>query len=208
MVRPENNFEFGLEPAGRPAPIPLQAALEPGAAVLRAVDGKLRLGQPRARRDLGRATACAAPPSPPCPCPAPSRSRSAAWPARRRSTTRAGAACCASSRRSCGGSRRAGRRGCPAGSCACRRRPRASSSTTGSACAADPAPPGRRGCCGRAGGALVCGCMRRVSNGHGGGPANGALISTTERNTSGRTSAHQAATGEPKSCPTTAATER
>ena len=45
-----------------------------------------------------------------------------------------------------------------------------------------------------------------VSNGSAGGPANGALISATERNTSGRTSAHQAATGEPKSCPTTAAT--
>ena len=47
-----------------------------------------------------------------------------------------------------------------------------------------------------------------VSNGIAGGPSNGALISTTERNTSGRTSAHQAATGEPKSCPTTPATER
>ena len=40
------------------------------------------------------------------------------------------------------------------------------------------------------------------------GRANGALISTTERNTSGRTSAHHAATGEPKSWPITAATER
>ena len=47
-----------------------------------------------------------------------------------------------------------------------------------------------------------------VSKGSGGGPANGALISATERNTSGRSSAHQAATGEPKSWPTTAATER
>ena len=52
--------------------------------------------------------------------------------------------------------------------------------------------------CGRGGGASA------VSNGSAGGPANGALISATERNTSGRTSAHQAATGEPKSCPTTA----
>ena len=41
-----------------------------------------------------------------------------------------------------------------------------------------------------------------------GGPANGALIITTERNTSGRASAQYAATGEPKSCPTTAAQER
>ena len=47
-----------------------------------------------------------------------------------------------------------------------------------------------------------------VPNGSDGGPANGALIMTTERNTSGRTSAHQAATGEPKSCPTTASTLR
>ena len=47
-----------------------------------------------------------------------------------------------------------------------------------------------------------------VSKGNAGGPPNGALISATERNTSGRTSAHQAATGEPKSCPTTAATDR
>ena len=36
-------------------------------------------------------------------------------------------------------------------------------------------------------------------NGSAGGPANGALIITTERNTSGRIKEHQAATGEPKS---------
>ena len=47
-----------------------------------------------------------------------------------------------------------------------------------------------------------------VLKGSGGGPANGALINTTDRNTSGRTSAHQAATGLPKSCPTTASTLR
>src|SRR5216683_279628 len=47
-----------------------------------------------------------------------------------------------------------------------------------------------------------------VSNGNSGGPAKGALINATERNTSGRTTAHQAATEAPKSCPTTAATER
>ena len=40
---------------------------------------------------------------------------------------------------------------------------------------------------------------RSVSNGSAGGPANGALMSTTERNTSGRNRAHHAATGEPKS---------
>ena len=59
-------------------------------------------------------------------------------------------------------------------------------------------------------GAGAVGERRRaqVSNGRAGGPPNGALISATERNTSGRTSAHHAATGEPKSCPTTAATER
>ena len=53
-----------------------------------------------------------------------------------------------------------------------------------------------------------CGGWFAVLNGSAGAPPNGALISTTERNTSGRVSAHQAATGEPKSCPTTAATER
>jgi hypothetical protein len=47
-----------------------------------------------------------------------------------------------------------------------------------------------------------------VSKGSGGGPPNGALISTTDWNTSGRINAQQAATGEPKSCPTTAATDR
>ena len=36
----------------------------------------------------------------------------------------------------------------------------------------------------------------------------GALINTTERNTSGRTSAHHAATDAPKSCPATKATLR
>ena len=35
-----------------------------------------------------------------------------------------------------------------------------------------------------------------------------ALIMTTERNTSGRTNAHHAATGLPKSCPITASTLR
>ena len=38
-----------------------------------------------------------------------------------------------------------------------------------------------------------------VLNGNRGDPANGALIITTERNTSGRVSAHHAATGDPKS---------
>ena len=40
---------------------------------------------------------------------------------------------------------------------------------------------------------------RSVSKGSPGGPEKGALISATDRNTSGRSSAHQAATGEPKS---------
>src|SRR5579871_6684184 len=44
-----------------------------------------------------------------------------------------------------------------------------------------------------------------VAKGSVGGPANGALINATEPNTSGRTSAHQAATEAPKSWPTTAA---
>jgi hypothetical protein len=47
-----------------------------------------------------------------------------------------------------------------------------------------------------------------VLNGRPGTPSNGELISTTERNTSGRISALHAATGEPASCPTTAATSR
>jgi len=41
-----------------------------------------------------------------------------------------------------------------------------------------------------------------------GGAAKGLLIITTEWNTSGRTSEHQAAMGDPQSCPTTAATDR
>ena len=51
------------------------------------------------------------------------------------------------------------------------------------------------------------GFVHRVE-GQRGGPPNGALIMTTERNTSGRISAHQAATDEPKSCPMTASTLR
>jgi hypothetical protein len=43
--------------------------------------------------------------------------------------------------------------------------------------------------------------------GSAGGPANGALISTTDWKTSGRISAHHAETGEPKSWPMTAATD-
>jgi hypothetical protein len=52
------------------------------------------------------------------------------------------------------------------------------------------------------------GSRRSVSNGSSGGPAKGALISATDRNTSGRTRAHQAAIEAPKSCPTTDETER
>ena len=47
-----------------------------------------------------------------------------------------------------------------------------------------------------------------VLNGSGGGPPNGTLINATERNTSGLNTPQYAATGEPQSCPTTAATER
>ena len=43
-------------------------------------------------------------------------------------------------------------------------------------------------------------------SGRGGGPPNGAMIAS-ERNTSGRVSAHHEATEAPKSCPTTAAAE-
>jgi hypothetical protein len=38
-----------------------------------------------------------------------------------------------------------------------------------------------------------------VLNGKAGGPAKGALIITTERKKSGRTSEHHAASGDPKS---------
>src|SRR5262245_59827204 len=41
------------ETAAGAEPVRLQAALEPGAAVFRAVDRQLGLGQPLARRDLG-----------------------------------------------------------------------------------------------------------------------------------------------------------
>ena len=47
-----------------------------------------------------------------------------------------------------------------------------------------------------------------VPKGIAGGPANGAVIINTERNTSGRKSAHQPVTAEPASRPTTADTER
>src|ERR1700730_11800114 len=47
-----------------------------------------------------------------------------------------------------------------------------------------------------------------VLSGGSGGPPNGALISTVDRKTSGRATEHQAETGDPKSCPTTAATDR
>jgi hypothetical protein len=42
------------------------------------------------------------------------------------------------------------------------------------------------------------GCLA-VSNGSDGAPPKGALIITTARNTSGRVTAHHAATGDPKS---------
>jgi hypothetical protein len=46
----------------------------------------------------------------------------------------------------------------------------------------------------------VCGGgLSAVSKGNAGGPAKGALIIATQRNTSGRTSAHHAATEAPKS---------
>ena len=58
----------------------------------------------------------------------------------------------------------------------------------------------------RVGAPLRSGAGDAVLSGKGGGPANGA-IKTSERNTSGRASAHQAATEAPKSWPTTAAAE-
>ncbi len=60
---------------------------------------------------------------------------------------------------------------------------------------------------GLAGGATGAGSLA-VLKGSAGGPAKGALMSATERNTSGRISEHQAATGDPKSCPTTVVTDR
>ena len=54
MVRPENSCELGVRRAGGAAAIPLQPALKAGAGELRAVDGEFVVGQPFARRDLGR----------------------------------------------------------------------------------------------------------------------------------------------------------
>ena len=50
--------------------------------------------------------------------------------------------------------------------------------------------------------------MFAVLNGRRAVPPKGALIITTERKTSGRVRAHQAATGDPKSWPTTHARSR
>ena len=47
-------LELGVEVPVVRAAIPLQAALEAGALVLRGVDAQLVVGQPVARRDLGR----------------------------------------------------------------------------------------------------------------------------------------------------------
>src|SRR5262245_48676847 len=47
-----------------------------------------------------------------------------------------------------------------------------------------------------------------VLKGSDGGPAKGALIRTVDRKMSGLTTEHQAATGDPKSCPTIAPTAR
>src|SRR5262249_21539752 len=47
-----------------------------------------------------------------------------------------------------------------------------------------------------------------VLTGNDGAPSNGAVISTIERNMSGRISVDQAETAEPKSCPTIIATLR
>ena len=109
----------------------------------------------------------------------------------RRSSRRAGTACCLSSRRSCGGNRRAGNRGRPACSATSRRWPGGSSTTIGNACAAAAA---RRAPRGSSGWRAAPAALPSVAKGRSGGPANGALINASERNTSGRTSAHQAAT--------------
>ena len=66
--------------------------------------------------------------------------------------------------------------------------------------------PARRPCR-RAAAAGVAGAFA-VLNGSRAVPANGALIITTRWNTSGRVSAHHAATGDPKSWPTTPASVR
>ncbi len=47
------DLDLGVEFAARADPIPIQAALEAGPGIFRAVDAKLGLGQPFARRDLG-----------------------------------------------------------------------------------------------------------------------------------------------------------
>jgi hypothetical protein len=59
--------------------------------------------------------------------------------------------------------------------------------------------------CGLGGGS---GDLPSVANGSASAPSNGALISASERNISGRTRAHHAATEAPKSWPITAAASR
>ena len=120
---------------------------------------------------------------------------------------RAGTACSPPSQRSSCGSRRAGNCECPAADATCSRSPRASCSRSGSACAAATASRVPRLHSAPAAGGLAAGSLA-VLNGSGAAPPNGALIITTDRNTSGRVSAHQPATGDPKSCPTTSATLR
>src|SRR5208282_2614242 len=46
-------LQFAVEPALRPAPVPLEPALEPGALILGAVNSELVLRKPTTCRDLG-----------------------------------------------------------------------------------------------------------------------------------------------------------
>ena len=143
MVRPDQVCKFGDERARGAAAIPLQAALESGAGIFGAVEGKLAVGQPlvggdRLRRRhflrdglghvlgeihhvIGRQFCQFA----------------------RGPGLAADRACCLSSPRSCDGNRRAGNHARLAARGACRRWPRASSSTIDNACAAAAAPRAR-----------------------------------------------------------------
>ena len=205
MVRPDQVCNSADERARGAAAIPLQAALESGAGIFGAVEGKLAVGQPLVGGDLGRPRAFPPRPSRPCPWRDPSRNRSAVLPVRPRTMISADRARCLSSPRSCDGSRRAGNHARLAARGACRHWPRASNSTIDNVCAAAAAPRVRDA---RGLRLPAWPAPSAVLNGSGGGPANGALISATERNTSGRISAHHAATEQPKSCPTTASTLR
>ena len=131
-------------------------------------------------------------------------------------STRAGTVCSASSPRFSCGSRRAGSCAHPVADATCSRSLRASCNRSDSACVAasfassssDRAAEAWSGPSRRSSPRFSRAKADAVLNGNGAAPPNGALIITTDLKTSGRVNAHQPATGDPKSCPTTIVTLR